>query len=246
MSLKNPPVWYSKDIFLEFVIEIHSHVGMSIGGKEISINDLFDYFEHPNHEISDCIFLEKKLIEKNIEVLPALSKGTNSEQRLFKIKNSSIVNPLEEIKSGESMNQEFKSSLCFDRKRAEYDQNANLPDLNSKDLLYSVLKSIAGFINSDGGLLWLGVVDNARDIVNFPQEDLESNVMKFFPGLVDDFNVLKIKDLKDFDTFELQLRDQVVSWFSSGDYVNNSFEVAFHEIFGSVVCRIKVTSSATF
>lgn len=60
------------------------------------------------------------------------------------------LNITELIRNGENEKVEFKSSLSYD-----YQKNNK-----SKDVELSVAKSVAAFLNSDGGYLFIGVKDN--------------------------------------------------------------------------------------
>lgn len=60
------------------------------------------------------------------------------------------LNVSELIENGENEKVEFKSSLCYDYKKNN----------KSKDVEFSVAKSVAAFLNSNGGYLFMGVKDN--------------------------------------------------------------------------------------
>lgn len=87
---------------------------------------------------------------------------------------------LEMIEKGENDNVEFKSSLRWDNKR----NNIN------NELEYEVSRASAGFMNAKGGFLLIGVEDN-------------KNVL----GLENDYNTLKGK--KNEDGFELQFTEVI-------------------------------------
>lgn len=68
------------------------------------------------------------------------------------------------IKKGENQKVEFKSSLCWDYKKQQ----------KNKLLEYAVAKTVSAFMNSEGGLLLIGIGDNNEIL-----------------GLTKDFSVLK-------------------------------------------------------
>ena len=74
------------------------------------------------------------------------------------------------IQAGETSNLEFKSSLRWD---------LVLRKIN-KDLTQAVVKSIAGFINSGGGTLLIGVADDGK-ILGIEQ-DIETLTRKSLDG----------------------------------------------------------------
>jgi hypothetical protein len=234
------PVWLSELVFLQFVLEIKDQVGTTIGGKELSILDLFNYFGNSDPKLSDHVWVERKLVEHGISVSPPISVGSNSEKRLFTPLLKSPPDPLEEIKRGENKTQEFKSSLVYDRDRALNDPSAKVDDLDSKDVLFSALKTIAGMINKEGGLLWIGVSDQANHIKFDSDNEIETASSGLFPGLASDCTIWKMPDEVDADAFELRVRGKIDSCFWEGKRVNDSVEITFPEIFGSQVCRIKI------
>jgi len=239
MMAEEFPVWLPEKIFLRFIIEVKSTVGTGISGYESSIEDLFRRFDNLNFTLSDCLFIEQKLNEYGVELSPPMHRGNHSEKRLFK--TSQIVKPfyLEEIKCGENQTQEYKSSFVYDRDRALNDSKAKLPDLESKDVLFSFMKSVAGLMNGDGGLLWVGVSDGANQIKDLDDLEIEANSEAIFPGVIDDFKIWSL-DEGDFDTFELRIRNLIDSSFWNSTLVNNSLNITFPEIFNSQVCRVEV------
>jgi hypothetical protein len=240
MNRNEFPDWLSEVDFLRLVIEIQYQVGTTVGGKELSIEDLFDYFDYLNPRVSDCVWIEEELSKNGILICPPICEGGNSEKRLFKVFPKPTTHPLEEISRGENQTQEFKSSFVYDRDRALHDVNAKLADLDSEAVLFSALKTIAGMINSEGGLLWLGVSDLANCIDSDSDSEIKTDASQLFPGLSDDCRVWGLTDERDIDSFELRVRGQIDSWFGENSIVNHSVEITFHEIYESLVCRVKV------
>src|SRR5262249_42342741 len=74
------------------------------------------------------------------------------------------------IRRGETSRVEFKASLRFDFK----EQKVN------KELTKVVVKTIAGFMNSEGGTLLIGVADNG-DVVGL-ERDIETLSKKLTDG----------------------------------------------------------------
>ncbi len=117
------------------------------------------------------------------------------------------------IAGGENMQVEFKSSFRWDL--AEEQVN--------KKLEGTVVKTIAGFLNSaDGGTLLIGVNDKGSVI-----------------GLAEDYATLKAQDR---DAFELHLQQIVAS--KLGEALSATYlTVNFHEIDGKDICQITVDPS---
>ena len=114
--------------------------------------------------------------------------------------------------NGEGETVEFKSSLRWDRQE----------DQVNKKLEQVVVKTLAGFLNGQGGTLLLGVDDNGVAV-----------------GLAEDYSTLKKPDR---DGFELHL--QQILTRDVGEAAAASFlSVNFHEIDGKDLCQITVEPS---
>jgi hypothetical protein len=116
------------------------------------------------------------------------------------------------IAAGESATVEFKSSVRWDM-----DENR----LN-EPLKYSVIKTVAAFLNSNGGTLLIGVNDKRKVV-----------------GLKGDYNQFKKADSR--DAFENWLTTQLIGQF--GKPASRLYSVSFHDVEGQDVCRIEVQPS---
>lgn len=117
------------------------------------------------------------------------------------------------LKSGENEKLEFKSSMLWDLK---------LEEPNKKLLGKIIAKSIAGFLNTKGGILLVGVSDNG-------------NIL----GIDNDINILNRKDL---DGFQLTLT-QLIKKYLSLEFSNN-IEIDFAEKDNKKVCIVRVSRSS--
>ena len=115
------------------------------------------------------------------------------------------------IKEGEGSKVEFKSSLRWDRKLSQV----------NKTLELSVLKTIAGFLNTSGGILLIGI-DDSKQIV----------------GIEDDYATLRKPDR---DGYELHM-NQLISANIAKEFCLY-VSVSFHELEGKDVCMINVEQS---
>lgn len=115
------------------------------------------------------------------------------------------------ITAGESDTVEFKSTL-------RYDLRAKCVN---KKLEYVVAKTIAAFLNSEGGDLFIGIDDNQNAL-----------------GLSDDIGTLKKKSV---DGFELQLT-KVIKKYIGGSH-STHIKTTFPVYDGVRVCRIRVAKS---
>ncbi len=126
--------------------------------------------------------------------------------RIGKRKNISIENLLQD---NESRHLEFKSSLRWD-----YRQEKVNPDLE-----LVILKTIAAFGNSDGGILLIGVDD-------------EKNIL----GIENDLNTLKKKDS---DFYEIYMRNLFHKYFGV-KYTTENIRMDFIKDGHKEVCLIEI------
>lgn len=115
------------------------------------------------------------------------------------------------ILAGESDTVEFKSTLRYDLRRKEV----------NKKLEYVIAKSIAAFMNSEGGNLFIGVDDNQNML-----------------GLVDDLSTLSKQNI---DGFELHLVEVIKKFIGAG--LISHIKISFPIVEDTQICRIKVSKS---
>ncbi|MFQ6105234.1 MAG: helix-turn-helix domain-containing protein [Candidatus Glassbacteria bacterium] len=120
-------------------------------------------------------------------------------------------NILSIMEEGENEKVEFKSTLRWDLKTAEV----------NKDLEKSILKSIAGFMNGQGGTLIIGVGDEGE-----------------ITGLEMDYSTLKKKNRDGFEQHIMQL----ISCFMGTDLCA-CVHMMFHKIGKKEICRIYIEAS---
>jgi len=174
---------------------------------------------YPNSLIQQMIPTEKSLwqIDKYNEFLTARRKmiadAVNSFLDHLKGKSAEeVVNYEEDIKGGENDYVEFKSSLRWD-----YEQG------NVNKVMESIIaKTIAAFMNAEGGKLFIGVND-AGEIL----------------GIGKDYETLKNKNK---DGFLLQLT-QVINTYLGKEF-NQYVGIKITQINGKDVCVVDVANSA--
>ncbi len=116
------------------------------------------------------------------------------------------------ILSGESDVIEFKSTLRYDLRESTV----------NKKLEYVIAKTIAAFLNSEGGNLFIGVDDNQNGL-----------------GLEHDMQSLSKKDI---DGFELHLVEVIKKYIGSG--YSSHIKITFPNYDDSQICRIKLAKSS--
>ena len=115
------------------------------------------------------------------------------------------------ILAGESDSVEFKSSLRYDLRSKEV----------NKKLEYVIAKTIAAFMNSEGGNLFIGVDDNQNML-----------------GLADDISTLSKSNI---DGFELHLLEIIKKYIGAG--LISHIKISFPTVEDTQICRIKVSKS---
>ncbi|MBK8291561.1 MAG: putative DNA binding domain-containing protein [Flammeovirgaceae bacterium] len=122
---------------------------------------------------------------------------------------------LEHINKGENKNLEFKSTLCYDLK-----ENARKPHIE-----HSVLKTIAAFLNSEGGTLLIGVTDEGQ-----------------IHGLEDDLKVLGSKG-DPRDNFNKAFDNLISNNF--GREIHRLVHLTLEPIDGKLVAKVEIKEKAT-
>lgn len=115
------------------------------------------------------------------------------------------------ILAGESDTVEFKSTLRYDLRTKEV----------NKKLEYVIAKTIAAFLNSEGGNLFIGVDDNQNML-----------------GLVDDMSTLSKPNI---DGFELHLVEIIKKYIGAG--LISHVKISFPDVEDTQICRIRVSKS---
>lgn len=157
---------------------------------------------------------QEKTTETVLEQAELLSRDGTREVILERVVDKVNQKPIaERIRERENYGVELKSSFRYDTK---------LKQSNPKLLEKIIAKTIAAFMNSEGGTLFIGVDD-------------QSNVL----GLEDDYKTLKKQNS---DGFEIELR-QSIEKYTKNKIANESFKVKFHPIDGKEICEIIIFPS---
>ena len=175
---------------------------------------------------SDCDNILQEIIDE-LEAIcddstkyDVITKPAETEQKIKPVKDSKKTTsywrsiPIPElITQGESHTVEFKETLQY---------NIQTEKLDSK-VFNSSLKTIAGFLNADGGTLLIGVSDSS-EIMGIERD-------KRAMGRADN------------DRFQLKIRDTISGQNSRfTPAVLGNVEISFEELNKRVICRIDVQS----
>lgn len=221
--------------FLMMIIFTHcEEIGFTWGDLEdmeekelnIVINNIITFIE--SHANGGLEFLQEEWEDNNlinshylfVDLLAENStfkKHDEDEDKLHVMESDADYSQSTEelIKLGESTKTEFKSTL-----------RVNL-HTNNKDpkIELSCMKTLAGFINTNGGTLLIGVADD-KEIL----------------GLESDFNSFGNKqDL--LDEFQKHLDNLIENYLGNSAF--SLFTLYFHEFDGKMICRIDVERNKT-
>ncbi len=201
----------------EYSGEIHDLLphgnGVWTHGQEIFegefINGVLQDDESPNFLLDE----EKIIIEKYNKLM----------------KKDSNLTLLHLLNSDESTNLEFKASLwtSYNGSTGHFIENQNKKNLSLED---SVVKTIAGFLNTNSGTLLIGVKDKERT-----QESIQAEIT----GIEADYRWLK-KGKQDSEGFEHSLRELLRNSFSNPSYEQIYVSITFPTYDGYTICRVDV------
>jgi hypothetical protein len=204
---------------------------VSRGTAETTILDLFETFDLPADEstLAKVVTLKNRIAELGLLLSPDFDRGElNSVRRVKFLEPVRVAEDQvrSELIRREAVDLELKSSMLFDHKRAANDPNATTTDLRSDGVLHSCLKTIAAFLTSGGGVLYVGV-DDAGTIL----------------GIQPDFTCMTDKpERQNSDGWELVLRDFVKARFKDGDSVNDYLDCQIIPLDGRLIARLEVAS----
>jgi len=180
---------------------------------EKTLFELFEYFDLPNDilDLERLTVLIKQLAEIDLVLIPDVNKGDFNTKRALRLKAQiaeiNIQSVLDEINQGESNYLEFKSSLLYDYQKVDANPNLLDVDKSSDAVLFSTLKTIAAFLNSAGGILYIGVKDNGEIL-----------------GIENDFIFSKTRNV---DVWQLFFRDKIKTCFKDGNLINDWVRMSF-------------------
>ncbi len=153
--------------------------------------------------------------------------------RIRELENSEIsINEL--LMKDESAILEFKASLwtSYSGATGEPIEGQNKKNYSLED---SVLKTIAGFLNTNPGTLLIGIRDKARDAIKHQAEAI---------GIEPDFDWLK-KGKQDSEGFEHSLRELMRHSFSNPSYEQIYVNISFLVVEDRQICRVDVEQIPT-
>ena len=131
---------------------------------------------------------------------------------------------IDRIKLQESANQEFKSTYWCDVVRMRHQTSVQINELRSDAVKHSALKSVAGFLTTGGGTLYIGVDDNGEII-----------------GLCPDLRILSSAS-RNIDQLVNNIRTDIAQRFRDGNTVNDYVTVTPRSIKSCQVLELAIAS----
>jgi len=195
-------------------------------GVEVTFRELDASLHVPDceHTLERLAAIRDFLAQISLELRPPLTHGSLDSPRVLRFKKAvtglSATEVVNAIAQGEAFQLEFKSSLMFDRDKARREPGLGPSEYKNEAVLFSTLKTIAAFMNCNGGQLFVGVSDHG-DVV----------------GIESDFSFCKKPDA---DAWALMLRDRIQTSFRSGPAVNDYVAVQYCAYGDCTVARISV------
>ena len=186
----------------------------------IGLNDE-DYF------LAKLSTANKVLSECGIEVHPQLQEDPLDGIFLLRKKDAGIPSETsvrDKLSRPESASQEFKATYWCDYNRLLRQPEATVSQLKSEDVKHSALKSVAGFLTTSGGTLFIGVDDTRRVL-----------------GLEPDLNLLK-KDQRNVDRLINNIKTDIKDRFRDGKAVNDYVSIDAVDMKEGQVLQLEVAS----
>jgi hypothetical protein len=194
-------------------------------GVEVTLRSLFSVLEldAQSSTLERLALTRTALAGAKLAMRPDFEVGDLDTVRLLLTATSPLDSNklLDELRPGEGAFVEFKQSAFFNWKRFQSQPGANITDLQSEDVTFSLLKTVAAFINSSGGRLFVGVKDDAS-----------------LCGIEKDFPYCKSHNE---DGWQLKIRDLIKTRFHEGDSVNNYVDMDVVQTSEFSISRINVS-----
>ena len=142
---------------------------MALGSRpqERTLDELFDALglDQEDYLLTRLADAERTLRDCGVEITPRLQDEPPDGTFLLRQKNARVSSPADlhdRLSQLESASQEFKATYWYDLRRSSYQPEATIQELRSDDVKHSALKSVAGFLTTGGGTLYIGVEDTGQ------------------------------------------------------------------------------------
>ena len=197
--------------------------------QEKSLEELFDALEirEGTPILKKLGILNKTLEYYEIDINARIQDQPPDQKfllrrRCYSLPSSSTT--IERIANLETARQEFKSSYWCDIKRRNHQIDATIKDLRSEPVKHSALKSIAGFLTTGGGTLFVGVRDNGEIL-----------------GLEPDLQILASND-QTIDCLVNNIKTDISHLFRDGNLINSYVSIFAIEVENKKILQLEIAS----
>jgi len=208
-----------EEVLLDLVEEYFQYQRFKVDtcGNEIKVEYYGEDYNEISHEIDAGTYTILKTPRKFISEKPSEESEDNE------ISHESIIS------GGESKYIEFKPALLYNFKTGEAGISVK----------YIIAKAIAAFLNTDGGLLYIGVTDEGVvQGLDYDYSILEGNkkdklklefdqlIRHFFPAFVSNYIQTQIIGIQEKEVYVISVhasKQPVVLWNKRGDFVKKEF-----------------------
>jgi hypothetical protein len=174
--------------------------------------------------LAQVIRIREVLEIHGLEIVPDVNKGEFESVRSLQFKSvrvGALDRLMEDLKGDEKADVEFKSTLVFDVKLYENQvPRPKVTECRSEKVLYASLKSVAAFINTEGGRLYIGIADDKSAL-----------------GLQQDF---QIPCTRNRDKWEQFFRQSLEASFKDGQVVNDHVRLDYIDYLGVLIACASV------
>ena len=173
---------------------------------------------------------DRILLECGVEVLPSLQDEPLDGTFLLRRKNAGIPSGAavrDRLAGIESASKEFKSTYWCDLRRLSHQPGATGTQLRSDAVKHSALKSVAGFLTTGGGTLFIGVSD-AGEVL----------------GLRPDLEILH-ESRRNVDQLTNNIKTDIADRFRDGNTVNDYVSIEALDVGDVQILQLEVASRRT-
>ncbi len=224
-NVKTTSISKTYGIFTEYIISFY-HMTTTLDelklgpyDRWLSVDEVREGLTKDGYIIQNYEFINKNFISEVLEKQPLSIEKIQKNKRFIKANatrksyNVKLLNAYDFIKMGESVKLEFKSSLRWDYRSKQV----------NKKLEYAVMKTACAFMNSDGGILVIGVADKGEvvgineDIKHLHKSDIDGFAQQIY-NLASSYLGSDSARYIEVDTEEIDTKNVAVIRISSSDH----------------------------
>lgn len=192
---------------------------------EVTLSELIEEYSLTELGTLEALLLLQEVLDQWKMILdPGIGFGSLGELRILRSVNRAQIEQrvLNDVAQGEGQRVEFKKTLVLDVDK-HLIGGVEIAKCYSDKVLLSALKTVAGFMNTQGGIIIIGVDDSGR------------------PCSIDrEFPIVCPKGNETIDGWELTFRGKVEQLFLEGPSLQSYIEVDFCIIDSQQVARIAI------